>query len=252
MSHAQKKTRQVLVPLALALSLTACGTASRIASIGDAPALSPIQNPNAHKNYEPITLPMPRPERVEHQPNSLWRSGAKNFFDDQRAARIGDIITVQIDISDKAAIDNTTERSRSGSEDSNLTALLGMQASLANILPEAVDPSSLANFGSSSTTSGSGSVDRSETVSLTVAAIITQKLPNGNLVIQGRQEVRVNFEVRELLISGVVRPEDISHANTIQHTQIAEARISYGGRGQITDLQQPRYGQQLYDIVFPF
>lgn len=252
MSFISSKSRQILIPLALALGVSACGTADRIARIGQAPPLSPIQNPNAHKDYEPITLPMPRPERVEHQPNSLWRSGAKNFFDDQRAARIGDIITVKIDISDNAQIDNTTERSRSGSEDSNVTALLGMEASLANILPEAVDPSNLANLGSNSATSGSGTVDRSENVSLTVAAIITQKLPNGNLVIQGRQEVRVNFEVRELLVSGVVRPEDISHDNVVQHSQIAEARISYGGRGQITDLQQPRYGQQLYDIVFPF
>lgn len=252
MSYVLKQSPKVLILLALALGISACGTADRISRIGQAPAMSPIENPIAHKSYEPITLPMPHPERVEHQPNSLWRSGAKNFFDDQRAGRIGDIITVQIDISDSAAMDNTTQRARSGSEDSSLTNLLGIEDSLANILPEAVSPSSLSNFGSNSTTSGSGTVDRSESVSLTVAAIITQRLPNGNLVIQGRQEVRVNFEVRELLVSGVVRPEDISHANTIQHTQIAEARISYGGRGQITDMQQPRYGQQLYDIIFPF
>lgn len=252
MSYAPKNSRKLLIPLALAFGVSACGTADRISRIGQAPAMSPIDNPVAQRSYQPVTLPMPRPERVEHQPNSLWRSGAKNFFDDQRAGRIGDIITVQIDISDSAAMDNTTERARAGSEDSNLTNLLGVEGSLANILPEAVSPSSLSNFGSNSSSSGSGTVDRSESVSLTVAAIITQKLPNGNLVIQGRQEVRVNFEVRELLVSGVVRPEDITNANTIQHTQIAEARISYGGRGQITDMQQPRYGQQLYDIIFPF
>jgi flagellar L-ring protein FlgH len=246
------KPQNILIPVGLMLALSACGTADRLARIGDAPPLSPISNPIAHRNYEPITLPMPRPERVEHQPNSLWRSGAKNFFDDQRANRVGDILTVEIDISDKAQIDNSTERSRSGSEDSNLSSYFGIEASLANILPEAVNPSNLTNYGSNSSTSGSGSVDRSESVNLTVAAIVTQTLPNGNLVIQGRQEVRVNFEVRELLITGVVRPEDISKNNTIQHTQIAEARVSYGGRGQITDLQQPRYGQQLYDIVFPF
>lgn len=247
-----RRTKAILGPVAIGLTLTACGAADRISRIGQAPALSPIENPIAHRQYEPVTLPMPRPEKVEHQPNSLWRSGAKNFFDDQRAGKIGDILTVQIDISDKATMDNTTERERSGSEDSNLTNYLGIESSLANIFPNAVDPSALTNYGSNSATSGSGSVDRSESVSLTVAAIITQKLPNGNLVIQGRQEVRVNFEVRELLISGVVRPEDISNDNMIKHTQIAEARVSYGGRGQITDLQQPRYGQQLYDIVFPF
>lgn len=246
------RTRAILLPLAVGLALSACATADKIARIGQEPPLSPIKNPVANRNYEPVTLPMPRPEKVEHQPNSLWRAGAKNFFDDQRAGRIGDILTVRIAISDQAQIDNTTERSRSGSEDAGITNLLGAETSLPNIFPNAVDPSSLASYGSSSSTSGSGSVDRSESVNLTVAAIVTQTLPNGNLVIQGRQEVRVNFEVRELLITGVVRPEDISADNTIEHTQIAEARVSYGGRGQITDLQQPRYGQQLYDIIFPF
>lgn len=255
MFTATKKSNQIsrlLLPVALMLGVSACGTADRISQIGKAPPLSSIQNPVAHRNYEPITLPMPRPQQVEHQPNSLWRSGAKNFFDDQRASKIGDILTVNIEISDSAAIDNTTARARSSSEDSGVSNLFGMEDSLANIFPEAVSAGSLASFGSDTATSGSGSVDRSETVSLTVAAIIIQKLPNGNLVIQGRQEVRVNFETRELLITGVVRPEDISHGNTIQHSQIAEARVSYGGRGQITDLQQPRYGQQLYDIIFPF
>jgi flagellar L-ring protein precursor FlgH len=123
---------------------------------------------------------------------------------------------------------------------------------LSKILPEGVNPNSLVSLGSSSKSIGSGEVDRSETITMTIAAVVTQILPNGNMVIWGHQEVRVNFEVRELMVDGVIRPEDISSSNTIKHTQIAEARIAYGGRGQLTDVQQPRYGQQVLDIILPF
>ncbi len=115
-----------------------------------------------------------------------------------------------------------------------------------------MDPGNLVGLNSGSTSEGSGSIRRNEEIELKLASVITDVLPNGNLVIYGRQEVRVNFEVRELAIAGIVRPEDITSANTISYEKIAEARISYGGRGQITDVQQPRYGQQLYDIIFPF
>jgi flagellar L-ring protein precursor FlgH len=127
-----------------------------------------------------------------------------------------------------------------------------LESRLKGFLPDAVDPSSLVNAGSDSSSSGSGSVDRSETINLTIAAVVTQVMPNGNLVIQGQQEVRVNSEVRELTVSGIVRPEDISNLNTIKHTQISEARISYGGRGQLTDVQQPRWGQQFFDLIWPW
>jgi flagellar L-ring protein precursor FlgH len=147
---------------------------------------------------------------------------------------------------------NTTSRSTTASENANATNLLGFETRLKGVLPDAVDPSSLVKLGSVSTNTGTGTVDRSDSISLTVAAVVTQVLPNGNLVIQGQQEARVNNEVRELVVSGVVRPEDIANTNTIRHTQIADARISYGGQGQITDVQQPRYGQQFFDIVWPF
>jgi flagellar L-ring protein precursor FlgH len=130
--------------------------------------------------------------------------------------------------------------------------LLGYESYLGKVFPDAVDKSNLADLGATSSNSGAGSVDRREQIDLTIAAVVTDVLPNGNLVIAGRQQVRVNYEVRDLLITGIVRPEDISNVNTIQHSQIAEARISYGGEGQITDVQQPRYGQQLLDIVMPF
>jgi flagellar L-ring protein precursor FlgH len=82
--------------------------------------------------------------------------------------------------------------------------------------------------------------------------VVTDRLPNGNFVIAGRQEVRVNSELRELRIAGVIRPEDISSRNTIDYFKVAEARIAYGGRGTISRVQKPRYGQRLYEFVVPF
>jgi flagellar L-ring protein precursor FlgH len=214
--------------------------------------MSQIQNPVQTRKYKPVTLPMPRERHALHEPNSLWRPGARAFFKDQRASQIGDILTVNITIDDEATLDNETSRTRDSVEDSDITNLLGYEGSLGKILPSAVTAASVASLGSKSSATGTGSISRSESVNLVVAAIVTQILPNGNMVISGTQEVRVNFEKRILTITGVVRPEDISASNIVKHTQIAEARIAYGGAGQLTDVQQPRYGQQLFDIIYPF
>ncbi len=234
------------------VALGGCTIGQRLADIGKPPDLAPIQNVQAPPKPRSLSVRLPDNNAVPSNSNSLWRVGAKAFFRDQRASQIGDILTVNIDISDSAQIANQTKRTRDNSEKADLTNFLGFESKLGTVLPSAVSPSSLAGFGSGSSHTGTGEVDRSEDIKLKVAAIVVDVLPNGNLVIQGRQEVRVNFEVRELLIAGIVRPQDISSDNTIRHTQIAEARISYGGRGQLTDVQQPRYGQQLYDILFPF
>ena len=240
--------------LAILLSVSACAnTVDRLKAVGTAPPLTPLEGAErATPQPTQVSMPMPAPEVVVTQPNSLWRTGARSFFKDQRASEIGDIVTVNIAITDSAQVDNRTTRTRSAEEGVEAPGLLGFESNLNRILPEAVAPDSLIDATSSSSSEGRGRVDRRETINMTVAAVVTQILPNGNLVIQGRQEVRINFEVRELYVAGVVRPEDISNGNQIQHTQIAEARISYGGRGQLTDLQQPRYGQQVYDILFPF
>lgn len=232
--------------------MTGCSTADRISKIGEAPEMSRIEDPQIQAGYQPVSLPMPAPKEVSRQQNSLWQSDRVTFFKDQRAADVGDIITVMIDIEDEATMDNETERSRSSSEDAALPALLGYEQALNRVLPQAVDNTSLTEFGADSTHSGSGSTEREDEIKLRMAALITQILPNGNMVIHGKQEVRVNFEKRVLNIDGVIRPQDISTDNTISYDQIAEARIVYGGEGQITDMQQPRYGQQLYDIIFPF
>ncbi len=233
-------------------TLGACSAADRISNIGKAPEMAKIANPMTDPAYQPVSLPMPAPQKASPQKNSLWKSNRVTFFEDQRANDVGDIITVTIDIKDEATIDNETKRTRTSDETAGLDTMLGLEQALSSVLPEAVSNASLADFDSSSSHKGTGSIAREDEIKLRMAALITQLLPNGNMVIHGKQEVLVNFEKRILQVDGVIRPEDISVANTVSYDQIAEARIIYGGKGQISDMQQPRYGQQLYDILFPF
>jgi flagellar L-ring protein precursor FlgH len=183
---------------------------------------------------------------------SLWQSGPKSLFGDRRARRRGDILTVMVEIDDEGEIDNTTTRSRSGSEEVGVQALLGLPAVADVVLPGSGTLSPAVSASGTSTSVGAGAVKRQEKIALRLAATVEQVLPNGHLVIRGSQEVRVNFELRDLKITGIVRPEDISRQNEIASDRVADARIIYGGRGQITDLQQPRYGQQVVELISPF
>ena len=248
------KLANTLALCLMAFALTACGAGDRLRDVGKAPALTAINNPTAEPGYRPVQMPMPTPEPASYSPNSLWKTGSRAFFNDQRARRIGDILTVEVKISDSAKLDNSTERSRSGSDNVGLSGSVG--TALTRVIPNEIignmDPSTLAQANSASSAKGTGAIDRSEDITISVAAVVLQVLPNGNLVIEGRQEIRVNFEVRELLVAGIVRPEDITSDNIIASEKIAEARIAYGGRGQISDVQQPRYGQQVMDIILPF
>jgi len=187
---------------------------------------------------------------VSYNPNSLWRNGSRAFFKDQRASHIGDILTVTVNITDKANIANETQRSRSNKEDSGITDFVG--AKTLGAAAAKVMPGRILTADSTSTSDGKGSVVRQEALQTNVAAVVTQVLPNGNLVVEGKQEIRVNFEIRELVVAGIVRPEDIQSDNTIDSSKIAQARIAYGGRGQLSDVQQPRYGQQVMDVLLPF
>lgn len=241
-----------LIAVSSCLLLTACNGAERLAEIGKAPDMSPIENPQTKADYRAVSMPMPTPKTTLKQKNSLWGSDRQAFFEDQRAGNVGDILTVTLDIKDKAELDNASSRSRDSSEDAGLSALLGYEADLAQVLPEEVNNNALVGSTSTSNSKGTGSIDREEKIKMKLAATIMQILPNGNMVIQGRQEVRVNFEKRILEIAGVIRPQDISIDNSISYEKIAEARVSYGGKGQMTDVQQPRYGQQVYDVLFPF
>ncbi|MCS6853575.1 MAG: flagellar basal body L-ring protein FlgH [Elioraea sp.] len=245
-------TRPPLLVLASVLALAGCNAPQRLAEIGRGPQLSAIENPTARPDWRPVSMPMPAPQEPLRTANSLWRPGARAFFKDQRAAQVGDIVTVLVSIRDEAQLENSSTRSRNNGESMGLPALLGLESSLTRILPNTINPAELVRASSTGNSTGSGKIDRSETVTLRVAAVVTQVLPNGNLVLAGRQEVRVNNELRELAIQGVIRPQDIASDNTVRHDRMAEARIAYGGRGMISDVQQPRYGQQLLDIILPF
>jgi flagellar L-ring protein precursor FlgH len=228
-----------------------CSSIDRLTQIGEQPKLSEIENPTTKPGYKPVQMPMPKPEAVSYNANSLWRNGSRSFFKDQRAHQIGDLLTVTVNITDQANFANETQRSRKNTEDSGITAFLGSNL-LGGSTTSSVLPGRLLSTDSTSSSDGKGTVQRQETLQTNIAAVVTQLLPNGNLVVEGKQEVRVNFEKRELIVAGIVRPEDIQSDNTIDSSKIAQARIAYGGHGQITDVQQPRYGQQVMDVLLPF
>lgn len=236
--------------ISLCFGLAACGTSNKIAEIGKAPALSSIDDPTTQPGYRPVRLPMPAPEPAVFTANSLWRSNDQSFFRDGRARRVGDILTINVTIDDEAQFDNETQRDRTSGR--GLSVGTGLLGTLFNLIPGVTDTGAVLNLNATTNTDGTGSIDRSEELTTTIAAVIVQQLPNGNLVIEGKQEVRVNNEVRELIIAGIIRPEDILPDNTIASSKIAQARISYGGRGHISEVQQPGYGQQFIDIVAPF
>ena len=236
--------------LSLAALAGGCSSIDRLSQIGEKPKLTEIENPTTQPGYKPVQMPMPKPEQASYNANSLWRNGSRAFFKDQRAARIGDLLTVTVNITDKATLSNETQRSRTNKEDSGITDFIGSKT--LGVQAQKVLPGRLLTADSTASSDGKGSVNRQEALQTNVAAVVTQVLPNGNLVVEGKQEIRVNFEIRELIVAGIVRPEDIQSDNTIDSSKIAQARIAYGGRGQITDVQQPRYGQQVMDVLLPF
>ncbi len=243
--------------LALPAVLTALVLSSgcaRLQQIGDAPAFTPPQAGVEHNAMMTYGLPQSideAPQRAAYTA-SLWTGDRGSLLGDRRAMQQGDILTVVIEINDSAQISNSSNRGRTGSETLNVPDLLGLPEQIEEIMPDGSSLNPAVQLNSASTFNGTGSVRRTEQLTLRVAATIINVLPNGVLEIEGSQEVRVNFELRELLVTGFVRPADISRQNEITYDKIASARISYGGRGQISDVQQPRYGQQAADIILPF
>jgi flagellar L-ring protein precursor FlgH len=238
--------------LLAAASLSACSSAERLSRLGQGPELAGIENPTADPRWRPVTMPMPNPGDPPLQNNSLWRQGSRTFLRDQRAASVGDLVTVLVSIQDEADLENSTKRNRDNSENVGIPNLLGLESSFGRLFPTGFDPSKAVSASSASDVAGSGTLKRSEQINLRVAATVSQVLPNGNLVVVGRQQVRVNQELRDLQVGGIIRPQDIGSDNTVKHDRLAEARIAYGGRGTISDVQRPRYGQELLDIILPF
>lgn len=247
-------TFKKLALITTCITLSACNTLERLEDVGRGPQLNPQISPVQQANYKPVNN-WPTPVETAYQPkapNSLWQPGARSFFKDQRATRVGDILTVVVKISDKASLDNSTTRNRTNDESLAVPQVFGVQNRIAKALSTNAQPDNLLDLSGSSSSIGNGQIGRKEDITTKIAASITQVLPNGNLVLKGTQQVRVNYEMREITVEGVIRPEDISSENTIQSEQMAEARISYGGKGIVSDVQQPRYGNQVIDILSPF
>ena len=237
------------VLVATALLLGAC---SPLSTVGRAPEFTPLEPRLEHRALYNVPLPERTEVRRGADDASLWTASQRSLLGDRRATRPGDILTVVIEINDRAEISNSSQRGRSGSQSMGVPQLFGIPQRIDERLPAGASMANAVGVDSASTFQGSGSVSRNERLTLRVATTIVERLPNGVLRIEGSQEVRVNNELRELIVTGYIRPEDISRRNEIAYDRIAGARISYGGRGQISDMQQPRYGQQIADIILPF
>jgi flagellar L-ring protein FlgH len=243
--------RRAALLLALALPLAGCGSLQRLSEVGRPPDMTPSSDPTKDPAWRPLSMPMPAAQTAAPQANALWRAGSRAFFKDQRAAQVGDVVTILISTADSADVENNTTTSRNGNDNMGVPNFFGLEKQIPHWLAGA-NPSSLVSTNSANGNTGAATMKRNELVTLRLAGVVTQVLPNGNLVVMARQELRVGSELRELQVSGVIRPQDIASNNTVTHDRMAEARISYGGRGQLTQLQTPRWGQQVLDILLPF
>jgi flagellar L-ring protein FlgH len=234
----------------VAVFAASCSTLDKFKVIGQQPPLSPVSNPTTEPGYKPVQMPMPTPQPATFNPNSLWRNGSRAFFKDQRAHQVGDLLTVSVNINDTAQFQDQTQLTHTSTEDSGITNFIGTNT-IVNPA-KAILPGSILTADSNSQSNATGTINRQDQLLTHVAAVVTQVLPNGNLVIEGKQEIRLNSEMRELLVAGVVRPEDIESDNTIDLPKIAEARVAYGGKGTLSNIQEPRYGQQALDLLLPF
>lgn len=247
------KHMQYGFPIAFALMLCGCDLPQRLSSIGEAPQLSHIQDPTRLKGYQPITMPMPYGQDTipSGKTPSLWQTGAQAFFKDQRAYKIGDIITVKVHIDQDESIEMTPTINRQNQGIATYNSMFGLEKAAANAFGAASTPNVL-NVTSNPQLTGSAKYEVKDKMTFQIAATVVQILPNGNMVVDGRQEMRLVNEVREVMIKGIVRREDISASNTINSEKVSELRISYGGRGDLSDMQSFPWGQQIANKLLPF
>lgn len=243
---------RLLLVTASLTALSACAsTIEKLERVGNRPPMTEVANPQTRADYKPLSWPLPDPQpQSTRTANSLWQPGSRDFFRDQRAGRVGDILRVNVSIADQAKLDNRTDRQRTTSEDLAAPAVFGLEDNIAGALSGS--SGSLFDISGGTQMQSNGRIDRRETINTQVAALVTQVLPNGNLVIEGTQEILVNYEIREVSVNGVIRPQDINADNTIDSSQVAQSRIVYSGRGQVSDIQQPRWGTQVIEAISPF
>ncbi|MBY0355615.1 MAG: flagellar basal body L-ring protein FlgH [Rickettsiales bacterium] len=246
----QKLLYRALFLLATGTLLSSCAaTLDKLEEVGSPPDHTIVENPTQKIGYQPMTWPAPDPEPPSRQySNSLWQPGARAFFRDQRASRVGDILRVRVEIDDEAQLVSNFQRQRRSGESVEAPAVFGLE----NDIPFGADPNQLLDITANTNSNTIGRLNRQDKVETQVSAVILQLLANGNYVIEGTQEVRVNNDIRELKVGGIVRPQDIDSTNTVDSSQIAEARITYGGRGVLTRGTQQRWGTEVLDILSPF
>lgn len=230
--------------------LVGCSGISELKTAVAGTNLSGIDN---IKDPEEAPIKTPLPDAMVEQPNrnSLWQPGARSFFKDQRACRPGDILTVTVNINDSANMNNSTKKERTSQNKSALSKLAGAETGLSKYFP-GITPSSVFDTSSTPSHSGKGTINRAEQINLEVAAMVVQLLPNGNLVIKGEQEILVNSELRRLHVSGIISKADIDPGNIVNSRRISQARIYYGGEGEINDVQQDKWGNKIIEAIMPF
>ena len=222
--------------------------------LGTPPALP--DNWSTARTYSspaPTSRPRPQMSRTENaDATSLWSSSPKSLFGDRRASQYGDLLTVVIEIDDEAEITNSVAQSRQADQGFSIGALFGLPELVTPALPGAANLTPAVDLSRGSSINGNGNIKRQEKMTLRLAARVVDVMPNGYLSLAGRQEIMVNNEVRYLQVTGLIRTQDISRLNTITYDKIAEARVFYGGQGQVSDSVRPRSGNKVLSKLLPF